>query len=125
MALNTFVHAIRIKWQLYGQSTYYTIDKLNFKSHIINIRTVSNKKLSALCRISDDADLNKCKLLVNAFVEFQFSECVLLPISLITYILSVSLKFEACYITSQRGRVQSKECSFMFKYTFLAFFYFS
>ena len=40
-----------------------TIDnKLNFKSHIINICTVSNQKLSALCRISNYIDSDKCKL---------------------------------------------------------------
>ena len=43
------------------------------------MRTVSNKKLSALCRISDDADLNKCKLLVNAFVVDNFLSPIFSP----------------------------------------------
>ena len=46
-----------------------TIDnKLNFKSHIENICTVANQKLSAFCRISDYIDSDRCKLLVNIFV---------------------------------------------------------
>ena len=46
-----------------------TIDnKLNFKSHIENICTVANQKLSVFCRISDYIDSDKCKLLVNTFV---------------------------------------------------------
>ena len=43
-----------------------TIDnKLNFKSHVINICTV------ALCRISNYIGSDKCKLLVNTFVKSQ------------------------------------------------------
>ena len=38
-------------------------------------------------------------------------------------ILSVSLKFGACNITSQWGRVQNTECYFIFTYTFLIFFF--
>ena len=34
-------------------------------------------------------------------------------------------KLEACYIRSQWGEVQSKECYFMLTYTFLTFFFFS
>ena len=41
---------------------------------------------------------------------------------LITYIFSLFLKFGACYITSQWGRVQSKQCYFIFTYTFLECF---
>ena len=56
-----------------------TIDnKLNFKSHITNICTVVNQKLSALCRISNYIDSDKCRLLVNAFVKSQFSYCPLI-----------------------------------------------
>ena len=45
-----------------------TIDnKLNFESHIKNICTVANQKLSALCRISNCIHSGNCKLLVNAF----------------------------------------------------------
>ena len=43
---------------------------------------------------------------------------------LITYIFSVSLKFEARYITGQWGRVQSKERYFIFTYTFGIFLLF-
>ena len=58
-----------------------TIDhKLNFKSRIINISTVANQNLSALCRISNYIASEKCKLLVNAFVESQFSYCPLIRI---------------------------------------------
>ena len=56
-----------------------TIDnKLNFKSHIINIYTVANLKLSALFRISNYVDSDKCKLSVSAFVKSQFSYCLLI-----------------------------------------------
>ena len=43
-------------------------NKINFKSHIINISTVANQKLSALCRISNYIDSDKCNLIANAFV---------------------------------------------------------
>ena len=42
---------------------------------------------------------------------------------LITYIFFVSLKFWACYATGQWGRVSSEEYYFIFKYTFVAFFF--
>ena len=46
-----------------------TIDnKLNFKSDIENICTVATQKLSVFCRISEYIDTDKCKLLVNTFV---------------------------------------------------------
>ena len=48
-------------------------NKLNFKSHIINICSVANQTLSALCRILNYIDPDKCKLLFNAFVKSQFS----------------------------------------------------
>ena len=58
-----------------------TIDnKLSFKSRIINISAVANQNLSALCRISNYIASEKCKLLVNAFVESQFSYCPLIRI---------------------------------------------
>ena len=38
---------------------------------------------------------------------------------LITYVFCVSQKFGACYIKGQWGRVQCKECYFMFTYTFV------
>ena len=44
-----------------------------FWSAISRIRT----ELSALCRISNYIDSDKCKLLVNAFVKSQFSYCPL------------------------------------------------
>ena len=42
--------------------------------------------------------------------------------SIDNFLSPISLKFGASYITGQCGRVQSKECFFMFTYTFLAFF---
>ena len=39
----------------------------------------------------------------------------------INYVFSVSLNFGTCCITSQWGKVQSKECYFMYTDTFLAF----
>ena len=40
-----------------------------------NASTVGNQKLSPLCRISNYIDSDKCNLLVNVFVEPQFSYC--------------------------------------------------
>ena len=37
-------------------------------NNIINISTVANQKLSALCRISNYIDSDKCNLIANAFV---------------------------------------------------------
>ena len=54
------------------------VNKLNFKSHLTNICTVANQTLSALCRISNYIDSDKCKLLVNAFVKSQFLYCSLI-----------------------------------------------
>ena len=55
-------------------------NKLNFKSYIINICTVANQKLSALCRISNYADSDNRKLLINVFVKSHFLYCPLISI---------------------------------------------
>ena len=57
--------------------------KLYFKSRVINICTVVNRKLSAICRISNYIDSDKCKLLVNVFFKRQFSYC---PLTWLFYI---------------------------------------
>ena len=65
-----------IKNSAKGKTLGITIDnKLNFKSRIINICTVANQKSSALCISSNYIHLDKCKLLINAFVKSQFSYC--------------------------------------------------
>ena len=53
-------------------------NKLNFKAHIINFCTVAYQKLSALCKVSNYIDSDKCKLLVNSFVKSQISYCPLI-----------------------------------------------
>ena len=64
---------------IFSFSYSWNYHKLNFKTHIINICTVANQKLRALCRISNYTDSDKCKLLsVNAFVKSQFSYCPLI-----------------------------------------------
>ena len=55
-----------------------TDNKLNFICQIINIYIVANQKLSALCRISNYIEPDKCRLLINAFVKSQFYYCPLI-----------------------------------------------
>ena len=61
----------------------------------------------------------RCKTRVRSALYWQF----------LIYIFSVSLNIRACYITSHRGRVHSKECYFyilnkLYCYFFFFFFFF-
>ena len=55
-----------------------TIDRnLNFETHINNICSKANRKLSALGRVSRLMPLKKRKLVFNAFIKSQFAYCPL------------------------------------------------
>ena len=56
-------------------------------------------------------------------IQVNFSRSVFHWQFLIIYILSLSLKIGACYITGQWGRVLSKERYFVFTCTFSSFFF--
>ena len=51
--------------------------KLTFESHVSNLCKTTSNKIHALARISSLMDLNKRKLLINAFIKAQFGYCPL------------------------------------------------
>ena len=52
--------------------------KLNFKSHISSICKRASQKLDALARVSNFVDPGKLRLLINSFINAQFSYCPLI-----------------------------------------------
>ena len=52
--------------------------KLKFEEHISKICNIVNKKLNALHRIANHMSLDKRKMLLTAFIESQFSYCLLI-----------------------------------------------
>ena len=55
-----------------------TLDKhLDFKSHINSLCKNASQKLHALARISSYVDVEKLRIMINAFVVSQFSYCSL------------------------------------------------
>ena len=51
---------------------------LNFDYHVNQLCKKANKKLHALARIAKYMDINKRRMLMKAFVSFQFSHCPLI-----------------------------------------------
>ena len=51
--------------------------RLNFDSHVNTLLSKANKKYHALARVCNYMDINKRRLLMNAFIISQFSYCPL------------------------------------------------
>ena len=56
----------------------YFDKELNFKTHVTKLCKKAEQKLHALARISNGMNLNKRKMLMNAFISSQFSYCPLI-----------------------------------------------
>ena len=76
-------HFINLGDELIWESSFIkllgiTIDKsLNFDLHLRNICTKANRKVTALARVVKFLPFHKRKLLLNTFIESQFSYCPL------------------------------------------------
>ena len=59
----------------------YFDNELNFKTHVTKLCKKAGQKLNALARLSNFMNLNRRKMLMNAFISSQFSYCPLIWMS--------------------------------------------